>query len=42
VRQTYIVLRSDVGLLRDLVTYKKGCLNLFSSNNHEQTYGPRI
>jgi len=24
------------------VTYKKEYLNLFSSNNHEQTHGPRV
>jgi hypothetical protein len=37
--QTYIVLRSESGsgLLKDLVTYKKEYLNLFSSNNHKVT-----
>jgi hypothetical protein len=35
-------LRSGIGLLKDLVTYEKEYLNLFSSNNHEQTYGPRV
>ena len=35
-------LRSGIGLLKDLVTYEIEYLNLFSSNNHEQTYGPRV
>jgi hypothetical protein len=36
----HCVLRSSTGLM-NLVNYKKEYLNLFSSNNHQQTYRPR-